>query len=138
MKKILPLLFIILLMSCEHKIVTRNNNPNDIKDAEKELSKVYELIAAGDTLNLKNRFKDGKWADFKKILEKTKTLNGEILKVQNSRIQTVVKKNNEEKPFKRYEYEVNVTYEKGKTIETIGLESYNDIMYIDSFWFKLQ
>ena len=124
-------------MSCEHKIVTRNNDPNDIKDAEKELSKVYKLIADGDTLNLKKRFKDDRWADFKKALDKTKTLNGEILKAQNSRIQTVVKQNNDEKTFKRYEYEVNVTYEKGKTIETIALESYNDTMYIDSFWFKL-
>lgn len=138
MKKILLLLTIILVISCEHKIVTRNNDPNDIKDAEKELSEIYKLIVAGDTLNLKKRFKDGTWADFKNALDKTKTLNGEILKAQNFRIQTVVKQNNDEKPFKRYEYEVNVTYEKGKTIETIGMETYNDKMYVYSFWFKLQ
>ena len=137
MKKILSFLSIILLMSCENKIVTRKNDPDDIKNAEKELSQVYKLIADGDTLNLKKRFKDGRWVDFKIALDNTKTLNGEMLKAQNSRIQTVVTQNNEEKPIKRYEYEVNVTYEKGKTIETIALESYNDKMYIDSFWYKL-
>ncbi len=138
MRKILLLIATISILSCEHKIVTRNNDANDIKDAEKELSQVYKLIATGDTLNLKSRFKDNKWNEFKKALEKAKTLNGEILNVQNSQIKTIVKQDNDEKPFKHYEYEVNVTYEKGNTTETIILESYNDIMSIESFWFRLQ
>ena len=133
MKKTLTLVIIFLFISCDTRIETRKNNPDDIKDAESKVTELYQLFDKQDSIGLRKHIPDSMYIKFIETLKKIKYKEGNMLNAKNTSIYTEVTIKNKELPFKYYEYHIDVTYEKGRTREDIIIEGDEKNLKISHF-----
>ena len=131
----------ILLLSfvgCDETIISRENNAEDIEDAQKQAASLYKAIMTNDSTTLKFMCSNQvKWGDFSTLLTKLKAANGEIKDVGNGLIKTKVTTRGKRKPLKYYEYEMKVNYSNGKTIDNFTFETQNDTLKLIGYHFKM-
>lgn len=124
MKKILLLISIVILSSCE-RTVTKNNSEEDIKQATKLATKFYKELSEIDTLKIFDYLDESiPTKDVSKLIQKNIKDYGQINKVDIKNTSTnnvTVNDKNETK----YTIETIVIYEKSKNIETLSLTKKN-------------
>jgi hypothetical protein len=131
MKKILLVAVLAIIASCE-KITTKNNAP-DIEFAEELATKFYEEIINGDTLKIYNYIdKSIPKEDFQNLINENNSQYGKILNVDIKSTNTFnITKNglNESE----YKIEVEITYEKFKTLEYLLFTKNNNEVLLQKY-----
>ena len=133
MRKILLVAVLAIIASCE-KITTKNNAPEDIEFAEELATKFYEEIINGDTLKIYNYIdKSIPKEDFQNLINENNSQYGKILNVDIKSTNTFnITKNglNESE----YKIEVEITYEKFKTLEyLLFTKNNNNDVYLQKY-----
>ena len=116
MKKILLVAVLAILASCE-TITKKNNDSEDVKFAEELATKFYKELMSGDTLKIHSYIdKSIPKEEFQNLVNKNYSQYGKILKADVKTTKTFSMAKNELNESE-YKIEMEVTYEKFKTLE---------------------
>ena len=125
MKKFLLVAVLAILVSCE-TISKKNNDKDDVKFAEELATKFYKELMNGDTLKIHNYIdKSIPKEEFQNLVNKNYSQYGKILKADVKTTNTFSLAKNEINESE-YKIEMEVTYEKFKTLEYLLFNKNNN------------